>query len=225
MKAKSEKFTPTQRLEPTSFPSAPAKCPGCMARFKTHDLHLCDLPNGSVTGRCEFVFDTQHLERIVRDGLLRAATSVDIATADLKAMRVPSATGRSATSIIRHLARLADRGVEVRLLHAGVPSAPALHELRGKLPANLQIRRCPRLHAKTVIIDAAVCYLGSANLTGAGLGAKAAHRRNFEWGVQTESADMIDAVLQQFNAIWEGRHCDGCGRRDVCPAPLESPAL
>src|SRR5438552_3618023 len=82
------------------------------------------------------------------------------------------------------------RGVEVRLLHAGVPSAAALLELKEGLPKNLWIRRCPRLHAKTVIVDARGMYLGSANLTGAGLGAKADGRRNFEWGVWTESAGM-----------------------------------
>ena len=37
-------------------------------------------------------------------------------------------------------------------------------------------------------------YLGSANLTGAGLGAKADGRRNFEMGIWTESPALIDAV-------------------------------
>ena len=50
-------------------------------------------------------------------------------------------------------------------------------------------------------------------------------RRNFELGVWTESGPMIDAVLEQFNALWEGRRCDGCGRKDVCPVPLEEPDL
>ncbi len=49
-------------------------------------------------------------------------------------------------------------------------------------------RRCPRLHAKAVIIDCRAMYLGSANLTGAGLGAKADKRRNFEMGIWTESS-------------------------------------
>ena len=138
---------------------------------------------------------------------------------------MPSDTGKTATSIVKRLARLAERGVEIRILHAGVPSSAALHDLRGELPANLQIRRCPRLHAKAVIIDTTVCYIGSANLTGAGLGAKGATRRNFEWGVRTESAALIDAVEQRFNAIWEGCHCDGCGRREICPVPLEEPDL
>ena len=68
-------------------------------------------------------------------------------------------------------------------------------------------------------------YLGSANLTGAGLGAKADRRRNFEAGIWTESTALIDGVLERLDALWEGRHCAGCLRRDVCPVPLEEPRL
>ena len=53
-------------------------------------------------------------------------------------------------------------------------------------------------------------YLGSANLTGAGLGAKADGKRNFEMGIWTESSSLIDGVLEQFNALWEGRNCGSC---------------
>jgi hypothetical protein len=68
-------------------------------------------------------------------------------------------------------------------------------------------------------------YLGSANLTGAGLGAKSDGRRNFEMGIWTESPPLIDAVLEQFNVLWEGRRCKTCQRKDVCPVPLEEPRL
>ena len=174
-------------------------------------------------GEAELVVDGEHFRRIVVEGICRAKVSVDIATADFKAMLVPTG-GRRAESIVAVLRRLAVGGVEVRLLHAGVPSGPALQELKRDLPANLIIRRCPRLHAKTVVIDARAMYLGSANLTGAGLGAKADGRRNFEWGVWTTAPGMIDGVLDQFNALWAGRQCDGCKRKDVCPVPLEEPA-
>jgi phosphatidylserine/phosphatidylglycerophosphate/cardiolipin synthase-like enzyme len=180
------------------------------------------------TGAVELVIDAQHHRRVVLDGILKATVSLDIATADFKAMLVPQAgTGgaRRAVSIVEIFRRLASRGVEIRLLHAGTPSAPALRELKQSLPGNLTIRRCPRLHAKTVIIDSGRMYLGSANLTGAGLGAKADGKRNFEMGVWTESAALIDAVMEQFNALWEGRRCTSCRRKDVCPVPLEEPHL
>ena len=173
----------------------------------------------------ELVIDADHFHRIVREGILRARTSIDIMTADFKAMLVPEPATRRARSIVEVFRRLADRGVEIRLLHAGTPSSAALRELRKELPENLTIRRCPRLHAKTVIIDCRQMYLGSANLTGAGLGAKADGRRNFEMGIWTGAAEMIDAVLEQFNALWEGRQCPACKRKDVCPVPLEEPEL
>jgi phosphatidylserine/phosphatidylglycerophosphate/cardiolipin synthase-like enzyme len=176
-------------------------------------------------GEAELVMDAAHFSRIVRDGILRAEVSIDIMTADFKAMLVPEPRTRRADSIVTHFRRLAGKGVEIRLLHAGVPSSSALRELKRELPRGLTIRRCPRLHAKTVILDCRRMYLGSANLTGAGLGAKADGRRNFEMGIWTESSTLIDNVLEHFNSLWEGRSCRVCKRRDICPVPLEEPDL
>lgn len=173
----------------------------------------------------QLVIDGEHFARVVREGILKAKLSIDIATADFKAMLVPDGGGRRAVSIVRVLEKLARRGVEIRLLHAGTPSSAALVELKRALPEKLTIRRCPRLHAKAVIIDCAWMYLGSANLTGAGLGAKGEGRRNFEWGICTTSAALIDGVLEQFNALWEGHRCADCRRKDICPVPLEEPEL
>src|SRR5688572_6477022 len=135
-------------------------------------------------GTVELVANEEHYDRVVRKGICAATVSLDIATADFKAMLVPAKglSGR-AESIVSVLRRLASRGVEIRLLHAGTPSAPALRELKQSLPRGLTIRRCPRLHAKAVIVDCRAMYLGSANLTGAGLGAKGDEKRNFELGV------------------------------------------
>jgi len=171
----------------------------------------------------QLVIDSQHFQKIVLEGICTAKVSVDISTADFKAMLVPTGKNRRAESIVAILRKLAAKGVEIRLLHAGVPSSAALRELKKGLPENLQIRRCPRLHAKAVVIDARAMYLGSANLTGAGLGAKADGRRNFEWGIWTTSPAMIEGVLDQFNTLWQGQQCDSCKRRDVCPVPLEEP--
>lgn len=204
------------------------------------DLGL-DMMQAAPTGKVELVADAQHLRRVVYDGMLKAGVSLDIMTADFKAMLVPDpgvdlspTRGRDAPSIVDRLARMAQRGVEVRILHAGVPSGPALQQLKrikkqlakttGDAGA-ITIRRCPRLHAKAVIIDAQKLYLGSANLTGAGLGAKADQNRNHELGVWTTAPDLVDAVSNYFNQLWEAERCDGCGRKDVCPVPLEEPKL
>jgi phosphatidylserine/phosphatidylglycerophosphate/cardiolipin synthase-like enzyme len=174
----------------------------------------------------QLILDADHFRTIVKEGICRAKVSIDIMTADFKAMLVPTNRHtRRAESIVEVFRKLADRGVEIRLLHAGVPSSAALLELRKELPERMCIRRCPRLHSKTVIIDSTAMYLGSANLTGAGLGAKSDGRRNFESGIWTTSADLIDGMLGEFNQLWEGRFCKTCQRRDVCPVPLEEPNL
>jgi len=202
------------------------------------------LAQNTPRGQVELIVDEDHLRRVVIDGMLKASVSLDIMTADFKAMLVPAPGIRGgglsrgwgqgsggAPSIVHHLVKLAQKGVEVRLLHAGVPSGPALRELKKLMPklkdqgGSLVIRRCPRLHSKAVIVDACAMYLGSANLTGAGLGAKSAQRRNFEVGIWTHASPLIDSVLQGFNTLWEGQHCEACQRKDFCPVPLEEPRL
>jgi phosphatidylserine/phosphatidylglycerophosphate/cardiolipin synthase-like enzyme len=120
---------------------------------------------------------------------------------------------------------LAKRGVEVRLLHSSVPSEPFLAELKAGKPDGLTMRRCVRVHAKAVIADGRWMYLGSANLTGAGLGAKSARRRNFEAGIWTDQLDLIDPVLDMLDSIWSGGQCRDCDRKEHCPVPLEEPNL
>jgi phosphatidylserine/phosphatidylglycerophosphate/cardiolipin synthase-like enzyme len=187
---------------------------------------LTQIRTGSrAKGEVELVSGAEHFRRIVLEGICRAEVSLDIMTADFKAMLVPDGVTRRARSIVEIFRALARKGVEIRLLHAGVPSSAALQELKRELPQGLTIRRCPRLHSKAVIVDSKQMYLGSANLTGAGLGAKGDNRRNFELGVWTASAGLIDSVSEEFNTLWEGRHCGNCDRKDVCPVPLEEPEL
>jgi phosphatidylserine/phosphatidylglycerophosphate/cardiolipin synthase-like enzyme len=76
------------------------------------------------------------------------------------------------------------------------------------------------VHCKIVVVDGAMAYLGSANWTGAGLGAKGEGRRNFELGLLSRDDLLLDDVQAFFDAIWHGRPCAHCKRRDLCPQPL-----
>jgi phosphatidylserine/phosphatidylglycerophosphate/cardiolipin synthase-like enzyme len=76
------------------------------------------------------------------------------------------------------------------------------------------------VHFKAVIVDGAWAYVGSANLTGAGLGAKGEGRRNFELGLCTEDFETVDRVQALFEAVWTGAECSGCKLRRVCPDPI-----
>jgi len=79
---------------------------------------------------------------------------------------------------------------------------------------------CPRVHLKTVIVDAELLYLGSANWTGAGLGAKGEGRRNFELGIVSSDEQLLDQVQALYDTIWRGEPCTDCKLRDTCEAPL-----
>jgi phosphatidylserine/phosphatidylglycerophosphate/cardiolipin synthase-like enzyme len=170
------------------------------------------------------ITDAEHFDHLVKHGIAEAKVSVDIITANFKSMLVPNGR-RRAPSIVEVMAERAKRGVELRVLHAGVPSGPALRELKQHYGPGLTLRRCPRVHAKVIVIDSRLAYVGSANLTGAGLGAKGERRRNFEVGMTSADPALIDELAGYFNALWEGEHCPTCDRRDVCPVPLEEPNL
>lgn len=180
----------------------------------------------------KLILNDEHLEGVLGEVLGAARHRLFIATADVKDVHIPPGgpTGRGrrggrAESILEVLGRLLVRGVEVRLLHGGVPSGPLRARLKEGMPSGLVMRRCPRTHIKAVVADGRWMYLGSANLTGAGLGAKSARRRNFEGGVCTDQVDLIDPVLDMLEAIWSGRECTACGRKQHCPQPLEEPDL
>ena len=171
-----------------------------------------------------------HYEIVMRR-LLRARCSVWIATANLKELLVegPRRSARSRDrfgSVLTCLDELAAAGVELRLLHAGQPSRAFRRSFDAcprLIKGGLELRQCPRVHFKTVIVDGEFCYLGSANWTGAGLGAKGEGRRNFEIGMVSEDEDLIDQVQGMYEAVWSGSQCRGCKlREDGCEAPLDS---
>jgi phosphatidylserine/phosphatidylglycerophosphate/cardiolipin synthase-like enzyme len=162
---------------------------------------------------------------VVLDKLAHARESVLIATANVKDMQVERG-GRFA-SVLALLSELSARGVALRILHAELPSRPfrASFEKRRRLTrGGLQLKICPRVHFKAVLVDGAWVYLGSANLTGAGLGAKGEDRRNFELGICTEDFETVDRVQALFESVWSGAECASCKLRRVCPDPIGEPA-
>jgi phosphatidylserine/phosphatidylglycerophosphate/cardiolipin synthase-like enzyme len=172
--------------------------------------------------RVRLVQDREHHD-VVIEAVRRAERSVWIATANLKELRVPGAARRY-VPVLDVFDTLALHGVELRMLHASAPSRAfvADFDARPRLVAGgLQLRQCPRVHLKVVVIDGALLYLGSANWTGAGLGAKGEHRRNFELGLVTDDDAMLDAVQARYDALWRGAECRACRLRAECEAPLD----
>ena len=71
-----------------------------------------------------------------------------------------------------------------------------------------------------IIVDNKVAYSGSANLTGAGLGAKSKNRRNFEIGFVCHDQEQIQKLNSFYQAVYSGEYCSSCERRMVCPDPI-----
>lgn len=180
--------------------------------------------------RAELVADAEHYTELVLKTIARAQVSLWIATANVKEMRIEAPIGTTARargrymSILETFDGLAASGVELRILHGAIPSRPFRAELarhprlsRGALA----LRQCPRVHLKLIAVDGLWLYLGSANFTGAGLGAKAEGRRNFEMGLLTDDCAWLDAAQARFDRIWSGRECAGCRLRRECPRPID----
>jgi phosphatidylserine/phosphatidylglycerophosphate/cardiolipin synthase-like enzyme len=175
--------------------------------------------------------DRDHYEHVTL-ALARAKTSVWIATANVKQLMTEAPVGTRDRArgryvpILDTLQSLCERGVSVRLLHATPPSRPFRQELAARAERlaapRFQMRACPRVHMKIVAIDGALLYLGSANFTGAGLGAKGDGRRNFELGILTDDEWLLDAAQARFDFVWRGAECGACRLRRECPKPLDT---
>jgi phosphatidylserine/phosphatidylglycerophosphate/cardiolipin synthase-like enzyme len=180
----------------------------------------------------ELVSGRGHYDRVLA-AVLGAKVSVWIATANVKELMVEDHRARPGrrrslrrsnyVSVLSHLDELAARGVELRLLHAELPSRPFREELAQHprlVAGGLALRRCPRVHLKAVVVDGELLYLGSANWTGAGLGAKGSGRRNFELGIVTDDAQLLDHIQALYERIWSGGECEACKLAAECPGPL-----
>lgn len=167
------------------------------------------------------LLDGAGLHSPVLEKMKHARESVWVATANVKAMLVE--LNGQYRPVVDLFAQLHARGVEVKLLHAELPSRPfrnAFDKHTALVKGGLGLRLCPRVHFKCVLVDRAWLYLGSANLTGAGLGAKHDDQRNFELGVVTEDFELIDRTAALFESVWEGTPCATCRLHSECPDPV-----
>jgi phosphatidylserine/phosphatidylglycerophosphate/cardiolipin synthase-like enzyme len=176
------------------------------------------------------VIDAEHYEQVTV-AIARARVSVWISTANVKQLLLPAPIGTRDRARGRYVPiadtfqSLAARNVQVRLLHGAMPSRPFREEIARRAThlarSSFEMRACPRVHLKMIAIDGASLYLGSANLTGAGLGAKSEGRRNFEMGIVTDDEWMLDQAQARFDRIWRGNECGACRLRSKCPKPID----
>ncbi len=170
-----------------------------------------------------FVSNREIYVKVIQGIVPKARERLWIATADIKDMYVEVPGRGDMVPFLEVLSSLLTRGVAIRLIHAKEPGANFREDFDRYPLLWTQMERvlCPRVHFKCIIADGRIAYFGSANLTGAGLGAKADARRNFENGVLTDEPTLVEPLSEQFDSVWRGAHCARCGRKAFCAdAPI-----
>ena len=170
----------------------------------------------------KFITDTEIYTHVIQDMVLKAKKFIWLGTSDLKDMYVTKGQGirksRKMVPFLEILSDLIEKNVMVRLLHAKEPGKNFRNDFDKykNLIEGLEQIVCPRVHFKSIIVDGKLAYSGSANITGAGMGAKSSNRRNFEAGFITDDSDFITQIMNQFDDIWMGKHCLACQRKEYC---------
>lgn len=163
-----------------------------------------------------YIADIDHYSHVIAQ-IPKVKRLLWIATADLKDLYVEK-KDKTVVPLLQVLNDLVKKDVEVRLLHAKEPGQPFREDF-DKYPAlwgGMERHLCPRVHMKLIVMDSELVYIGSANLTGAGMGMKSSANRNFEAGILTDEPGFIDSAMSHFDSVWEGTHCKKCGRKEFC---------
>lgn len=170
----------------------------------------------------ELVLNENIHRRVIQELIPDARRFLWIVTADLKDMHVMK--GRRFVPFLEIMSDLVQKGIAVRLFHAKEPG-PRFRKDFDRYPALVEsdlFERiiCPRIHTKAIIVDGRSAFIGSPNLTGAGMGAKNPDKRNFEAGFLTDEQEHLSTLLEWIDSLYLGDLCQTCQRRDYCPDPI-----
>lgn len=168
----------------------------------------------------EYIANSDHYKKVL--ALVKEVKhSLWIGTADIKDLYIE--VGKEKKPFLALMAQLVRKGVEVRLIHAKEPGQNFREDF-DKYPSlydRMERALCPRVHFKILIFDCHTVYVGSANLTGAGLGMKADTTRNFEAGILTDDSELVARAMNQFDEVWMGSKCKTCKRKMYCGDPIK----
>ena len=166
-----------------------------------------------------YISNTDHYKEVL-SRVQSVKHNLWIGTADIKDLYVE--VSKEKKPFMALMAQLIRKGVEICLIHAKEPG-PNFRVDFDKYPVlydRLERVLCPRVHFKLIVFDCKEVYIGSANLTGAGIGMKAETTRNFEAGILTDDPEIIEKAMNQFDEVWIGKHCKKCKRREYCLDPI-----
>ena len=164
-----------------------------------------------------------HYEEVIEQ-IIAAKSSIKIMTGDFKRFKLkPTAKqGKNyndGTPFIKHLMEKTKKGISVQII-CSRPSKSFKEEyeaLYAKIkPKNFRMYFCERNHSKVMIVDNKVAYVGSANVTPAGLAQGIMSPGNFEVGFLTENHQFISQLNTRFSKILNGDYCYGCHLANKC---------
>lgn len=170
------------------------------------------------------VINDKHYEEVI-ERICDARKSIKIMTANIKRfnLKPTDCQGKgydNGTPFVKYLMTKAVQGVSVQVV-CSMPSLNFSSEWREYYkqmgePKLFEYKFCDRNHAKVVIIDDQLVYVGSANVTPAGIGQGIFTPGNFEAGIITENQDMIASANALFSMAWNPKCHINCHRKKKC---------
>lgn len=167
------------------------------------------------------ITNKSHYEEVV-ERICSAKSSIRIMTANIKRFRLEPTDEQAmfyGTPFIERLMEKAVQGVSVQII-CSMPSQSFTKEWMEYFqqmnnPKPFEYKFCERNHAKVFIIDDKLAYVGSANVTRAGLRQDTSSQQNFEAGILTEDPDLVSSIKAFFSEIWNSKWCE-CTIEDNC---------
>lgn len=165
------------------------------------------------------ISDREHYEFLIGN-IRNAKRSVLIATANVKRFSIGETEAKaSSESFLNILDSLANSGVDIRIICSS-PSRGFLEEMEGHKGLinnpHFTFKTCRRCHMKMVIIDSEIIYIGSANITAAGMGPRIDTRRNFEAGMISSDINLVEQGIDIFEEGWSKKRCRTCYYKPEC---------
>ncbi|MDX9770370.1 MAG: phospholipase D-like domain-containing protein [Tenuifilaceae bacterium] len=168
----------------------------------------------------QYIQNEEHYTKVLLH-TLSVKRELWIGTADIKDLFIKD--GSRSIPFLGLLSKLVSKRVNIRLLHAKEPGPLFRNDFDNypNLAKGLERAICPRVHFKIFIFDLETAYIGSANLTGAGIGMKSPNRRNFEAGILTNDPEIVESAINHFDTVWRGDYCKQCDRKEFCGDRLD----
>lgn len=216
-----EEYFGIQINKPTEMAAKPV--PMVKPRVTKEAKPIQQVKQATPVGTC-LVINEDHYQEVL-DRICAAQSSIRLMTANFKRFKLKP-TGfqgkdyKDGTPFIKYLMAKAVQGVSVQII-CSMPSNSFTEEWKEYYrqmgePNLFDYKFCERNHAKVVVIDDTICYIGSANVTPAGLAQCDFKITNFEAGILTEDPPLVSSVNELFMKIWNGDYCVGCHKAKDC---------